>query len=359
MAAQCQLGILSQRWTGPPADGPGRPGRTRTNLTGLPPLPCWDGCGNRFGPVSSDPGAALGVRLGHANGGGRPQAEVGPPASINAPAATASGTATLDLRPPNDLGCRPSCRSTPTPSVVPETARAVPPPLAAHRPRSVISPVTSRAGVTSKAGLAAGCPAAPTRTVAIVPVGQPPGHVGDLGGGAFLDRDLRHPVGQRPVDGGGRHRDPERHVVVARRQRLQIGADLVGHVAGAGHPVGADDRPDRPSPCCIRCPPALSATTVCGTPCLPSSQAVSAAPWLRGRVSSTQTCRSMPALMRDVDRRQRGAPIDRREPAGVAMGQHVHPAALAARPPRSAATHAGRSPRSARRPRRRSAAASA
>ncbi len=48
------------------------------------------------------------------------------------------------------------------------------------------------------------------------------------------------------------------------------------------------------SPRCIICPPALSVMTVCGTPCLPSSQAVSEAPWLRGRVSSTQTCTSMP-----------------------------------------------------------------
>ena len=36
-------------------------------------------------------------------------------------------------------------------------------------------------------------------------------------------------------------RDPERHVVVVRRQRLQVGADLVGDVAGARDAVGADD----------------------------------------------------------------------------------------------------------------------
>jgi len=59
------------------------------------------------------------------------------------------------------------------------------------------------------------------------------------------------------------------------------------------------------------------------TPCLPSSHAVSAAPWLRGRVSSTQTCRSMPGIMRHVDRCQRSAPIDGGQPAGVAMRQDV------------------------------------
>src|SRR3982074_2509154 len=42
-------------------------------------------------------------------------------------------------------------------------------------------------------------------------------------------------------------------------------------------------------PRCIRWPPVLSGMTRCATPCWPSSQAVSEAPWLRGRVSSTQT----------------------------------------------------------------------
>ena len=36
-------------------------------------------------------------------------------------------------------------------------------------------------------------------------------------------------------------RDIERHVVVVRRQRLQIGADLVGDVAVRGDAIGADD----------------------------------------------------------------------------------------------------------------------
>ena len=76
-------------------------------------------------------------------------------------------------------------------------------------------------------------------------------------------------------------------------------------------------------PCCIRWPPALSAITVCGTPWCSSSKAVSEAPWLRGRVSSTQTwtgmpppapCRSAPCA---VPQSIGG------EPAGVAVGQHV------------------------------------
>ena len=76
-------------------------------------------------------------------------------------------------------------------------------------------------------------------------------------------------------------------------------------------------------PCCIRCPPVLSGITVCGTPCWPSSQAVSEAPWLRGRVSSTQTWTGMSGVMRQVDRRGRRAPVDRGQPAGVAVGQDI------------------------------------
>ena len=43
------------------------------------------------------------------------------------------------------------------------------------------------------------------------------------------------------VDGGGGERHVEGDAVVVRRQRLQVGADLVGRVAVGGHPVGADD----------------------------------------------------------------------------------------------------------------------
>ena len=126
---------------------------------------------------------------------------------------------------------------------------------------------------------------------------------------------------QSMVGDGQRH--VERHAVVVRGERLQVGADLVADVAAA-RSCGRCRRCTRSTwPCCIRWPPALSAITVCGTPCWPSSQAVRLAPWLRGRVSSTQTWIGMPRVVRLVDRRQRRAPVDGREPAGVAVGQHV------------------------------------
>jgi hypothetical protein len=49
----------------------------------------------------------------------------------------------------------------------------------------------------------------------------------------------------------------------------------------------------RPAPRISSRPAALSAMSVCGTPAARSSQAVSR-PWLRGRVSLTQTSTAMP-----------------------------------------------------------------
>ena len=49
---------------------------------------------------------------------------------------------------------------------------------------------------------------------------------------------------------------------------------------------------------------------------------------MRGRVSSTQTCSVNAFVMRQIDRRQRGAVIHRRQPAGIAMGEDVERLAL-------------------------------
>ena len=50
------------------------------------------------------------------------------------------------------------------------------------------------------------------------------------------------PSDHRPVDGRGGQRDIERHAIVVRRERLQIGADLVATSPVRGDAVGADDR---------------------------------------------------------------------------------------------------------------------
>ena len=49
---------------------------------------------------------------------------------------------------------------------------------------------------------------------------------------ALFDRDLRQPVAHLPIERRRRQRDVKRHAVILRRQRLQIGADLVRNIAG-------------------------------------------------------------------------------------------------------------------------------
>ena len=141
---------------------------------------------------------------------------------------------------------------------------------------------------------------------------------------------------RQSIEGDG-HGGVEGHAVVARRQRLQVGADLVADVAGRRRAVGADD--DHVDLAVLhevaarRC----RRSTVWATPWFRSSQAVRLAPWLRGRVSSTQTWTGSAGVVRGVDRGRRGADVDRREPAGVAMGEDVDTAGRAPCPAASAA----------------------
>ena len=74
--------------------------------------------------------------------------------------------------------------------------------------------------------------------MAIEPSVSLPGHARDLVAAALLDGD-RAAVLEAPIDGRAGQRHEERHVVVARGERLEIGADLVGDVAGRGGAVGA------------------------------------------------------------------------------------------------------------------------
>ncbi len=75
--------------------------------------------------------------------------------------------------------------------------------VAAHTPRSVINPVTRRAGVTSKPGFAAGLPGAAISTVGETAIRKAAGHLQELVGGAFLDGDVPpEPSVQSMVDDG-------------------------------------------------------------------------------------------------------------------------------------------------------------
>src|SRR5690606_6671594 len=65
--------------------------------------------------------------------------------------------------------------------------------------------------------------------------------MGDLPVIALLDGNLANTVVDGPVDGAGGQSHIERHIIVMRRQRLQIGADLVADIPRCGGPVGTDN----------------------------------------------------------------------------------------------------------------------
>ena len=194
--------------------------------------------------------------------------------------------------------------------------------------------------------MATGEPSGTTRTVSIAPVGGAAGHGRDLLGAALLDRNLADAVIDTKVDGRRRQRNIERHAVVVGGERLQIGADLVADIAIGGHPVGADDGEiDHPvlhqMAAGVVGDHRVRDTVMTEFP-RGQRSALIARPGLVDPDMNLQA-----AIMREIDRRRRRAPVDGGEPAGIAMGQDVDRLArLLGRGDllRSAPGRAGRSP---------------
>ena len=149
---------------------------------------------------------------------------------------------------------------------------------------------------------------------------------------------------ERAVERRRRQRDVERHAVVARGERLVVGADLVADVAVARR------RGRRRRARCRRRRGASAArwrrrrTACAGCRAARSSHAVRLAPCSRGRVSLTQHVQRQALGVREEERRGRRAPAAGRERAGIAMGHHVdRAAACVARCRAAARARAGRS----------------
>jgi len=117
-------------------------------------------------------------------------------------------------------------------------------------------------------------------------------------------------------------RDVERHAVVLRGKRFQIGADLVRHIAICRDAIGADD---------AQIDFAMLHQMAAGIvgddgmrhtmrTQLERSQRRALIAWARfiDPDMERQSC-----VMGHVDRRKRSPPIDARKPAGVAMGEDV------------------------------------
>ena len=108
-----------------------------------------------------------------------------------------------------------------------------------------------------------------------------------------------------------------------RRQRLEVGPDLVGDVPGPRDPVGANDREVDP-PVLHQMPARIVADNRVRHPVLtelPRSQRRTLI--ARPRLVDPDMHRHT-GIVRGIDRRERGPPIDRREPPGVAMRQYLH-----------------------------------
>src|SRR5580692_2517306 len=145
--------------------------------------------------------------------------------------------------------------------------------------------------------------------------------VGDLARVAALDRDRRAAL-DLPVDRRRGQRDVERDVVVARRQRLQVGADLVRDVAAGRRAVGADN---------AEIDEALAHQLAAGIVDddrmrdavlaeLPGGQAGA----LVARTGLVDPDMDRDALIVGaVDRGERGAPVDGGEPPGIAMRHNL------------------------------------
>ena len=146
--------------------------------------------------------------------------------------------------------------------------------------------------------------------------------MGDFGGCARFDRHFGQSVPEREVDRGRGRGDIEGHPVVLRRERLQIGADLVADVACGRRAVGADDAEidladlhqmaagviddDRMGDTVLAEFPRRQCSALVARPRLVD-------PDMHGDAG----------IMRLVDGRGGGAPVDGREPAGIAMGENI------------------------------------
>ena len=149
---------------------------------------------------------------------------------------------------------------------------------------------------------------------------------------ALLDR-YRAAILDVPVDRRRRQRDIEWDGVIRGRERLQIGADLVRDIARRARAVGAGDA-EIDLAVAHQMAAGIIGDHRVGDAVLaefPGGQA--GALVARPRLVDPHMHRD-PRIISAVDRRQGGAPIDRREPAGVAVGQDLHRAAPALSPMR-------------------------
>ena len=148
--------------------------------------------------------------------------------------------------------------------------------------------------------------------------------MGHLCGAAGLDRDLGHPIANRPVDRGGGQGHIKGHVVVVGGQGFEIGADLVAHIAAAGGAVGAHDHRIH-----LAVLHQMAAGVVhdhgVGHALLSQLVGRERGALVAGAGLVHPHMDFQPSAVGLIDRRQGRAPVHRGQPAGVAVGEHIEP----------------------------------
>ncbi|MGY4283591.1 hypothetical protein ACVWXO_002811 [Bradyrhizobium sp. LM2.7] len=134
--------------------------------------------------------------------------------------------------------------------------------------------------------------------------------------------DIADAVTDGEIDRRRRQRDVERHVIVVRGERLQVRTDLVADVPIGGNAVGADDGEIdhavlHQMPARVVRNHRVRHAVMTELPRRERGALVARAGLVDPDVDLDA------ALMRQIDRRGRRAPVDGGEPTGVAMGERV------------------------------------
>ena len=139
---------------------------------------------------------------------------------------------------------------------------------------------------------------------------------------AFLHGYLFESVTQLPVESARGEGHVEGHPVVAGRQGLEIGADLVGHVAGAGGAVGADDD-DVHQAVLHEVPSGVVGDQRVGNAVLGQLPGRQAGALVERTGLVDPDVNRYAAIMGGVNRGGGRTVFDAGQPAGIAVGQHV------------------------------------
>ena len=139
----------------------------------------------------------------------------------------------------------------------------------------------------------------------------------------FLDGNVEAAL-HVPVNGRKRYRDVKRNLVTRSQHGLRVGANFVRHFAGASErPVAADDD-EINFPTLHQMAGRVVSDDLVGNVLLrqfPCGQRRA----LRARTGLiAEDVEFFPGGLRGVERRGRAADIDERQPAGVAMREHLH-----------------------------------